>query len=97
MKNTWTGKKVLAIRMGENDANAKTVKAYLRALLTELWSEVEGFSGKRPFGNSGWEHELYWALVNANAVEGSLDDDGYLADYDKDAADALIFEAIDAL
>lgn len=47
------GAKILEIEMGENDADASTIKSYLLSLLTELWSKGEGFSGKRPFGNSG--------------------------------------------
>ena len=56
---------ILSARLADNDANADTVRDYLVALLLEVWSEGEGFSGKRPFGNSGWEYDLYeavWAL-----------------------------------
>lgn len=31
-----------------------------------LWVEGEGFSGKRPFGNSGWEAELLDTFDNAD-------------------------------
>lgn len=51
---------ILDILMGENDAGALTVRDYLKALLRRLWLEQEGFSGKRPFGNSGWEDEDGW-------------------------------------
>lgn len=57
-----TGEEILALPMGENDADAKTVKEYLKKLLETLWEEGEGFSGKRPFGNSGWEVELEHAV-----------------------------------
>jgi hypothetical protein len=52
------GAEILALPMGPNDADAENVREYLKALLTELWREGESFSGKRPFGNSGWEREL---------------------------------------
>lgn len=91
-----TENEVLALPMGENDAGAATVRDYLKALLSTLWDDGEGFSGKRPFGNSGWESELYAALVSAGAVEGTVDD-GYLEDCDTGAARALIREAIKAL
>lgn len=55
-----------------------TVRDYLRVLLTTLWSEQEEFSGKRPFGNSGWEYDLYAPLIKAGHIEGSLDEDGYV-------------------
>lgn len=81
-----TGAQVLALPMDENDAGAKTIKEYLLALLEQLWAEGEGFSSKRPFGNSGWEYELRGPI--AAATQGELDDD---------AVDAMIFEAIQAL
>ena len=74
-----------------------TIRAYLVELLRVLWTEGEGFSGKRPFGNSGWEFDLYAALVAGGAITGELDEDGYLVEYDKQAADKLIFEVIDSL
>jgi hypothetical protein len=40
-----------------------TVRDYLKGLLQNLWIEGEGFSGKRPFGNSGWEYDLYQPLI----------------------------------
>lgn len=79
-----TGTEILAIKMGPNDAEASTVKEYLVKLLEVLWEEGGGFSGKRPFGNSGWEYELYSALENAGAQS---DDDTH----------QMIFDAIDDL
>jgi hypothetical protein len=80
-----------------NDAGASTVREYLVALLAELWKAGEGFSGKRPFGNSGWEFEVYQALVAAELVEGAIDDDGYLDECDSSEADRLVRDAISAL
>lgn len=88
--------KILDLPMGSNDANAHTVRDYLKALLKELWNEGEGFSGKRPFGNSGWEGELYYPLVKAGLVHGEIDG-SYAECVDEDAANRLIFEAIEAL
>lgn len=88
---------ILDLPMPPNDADAPTVRGYLKALLRELWREGEGFSGKRPFGNSGWEYELYNALVKGGVVMGKLDGDGYIQEVDADAANALIFDAIEAL
>ena len=88
---------ILDIPMQENDANAKTIREYLKALLEKLWSKGEGFCGKRPFGNSDWEYDLYIALVAAGAVEGTLDEDGCFEDCDTKKADSLIFQAIQEL
>lgn len=88
---------VLSAPMPENDAKADTIRDYLVALLERLWSEGEGFSGKRPFGNSSWEYDLYRALVTANLISGSIDEYGDLGDFSKQDADQLIFSAIKAL
>lgn len=88
---------VLDIEMQENDANAKTIRGYLKTLLKTLWAEGEGFSGKRPFGNSGWENEIYKSLVANGTVDGQLDEDGYLDSCNTKAANKLIFKAIEEL
>lgn len=88
---------ILDIPMQDNDAKASTIKDYLKALLYTLYNEGEGFSGKRPFGNSGWEFEMYIALIKAGVVEGALTEDGYLDHVDTSQADNLIFEAIESL
>lgn len=65
---------------------------YLIRLVLTIWGEGEYFSGKRPFGNSGWEDEIYCALVRANLFPD--DGDGYI-DYDsRIAAHRLITESI---
>jgi hypothetical protein len=88
---------VLNTVMGNNDANAGTIREYLIELLAELWREQEGFSGKRPFGNSGWEYELYKPLIEAGHVDGGLDEDGYIDWIDTDVAELLIAKAIRSL
>lgn len=96
---------VLGCPMDENDSGADTVKGYLKALLTTLWEEGEGFSGKRPFGNSGWDHDLAKALVKQKIIKGriltEMEDgeiiDEYLDDYDDKQLAKVIFEAIEAL
>lgn len=87
---------ILDLPMGENDADAKTVREYLKALLSAVWKDGESFSGKRPFGNSGWEYELYTALVLAGAAPGRMDD-GELQECDADVCRTLIADAIKAL
>lgn len=61
-------KAVLNCRMQPNDADAPTVGVYLMRLAQEVWREGEGFSGKRPFGNSGWEYEVELALATAGLI-----------------------------
>lgn len=60
---------ILDLKLAPNDANAGTVREYLVALLHQLWTREDGFSGKRPFGNSGWQYEVYDAIEQAG-IEG---------------------------
>jgi len=78
-----------------NDAGAHTVAQYLLKLAAEVWKEGECFSGKRPFGNSSWEHEVYTALAKAGILPGTFDEDGYLEEFDHRAADALVAKALE--
>jgi hypothetical protein len=89
---------ILNIKINSSDLNQMVdIRTYLKTLLKTLWAEGEGFSGKRPFGNGGWQYEIYRALVKAKACPGKIDDDGYLCDVDTDKADKLILQAIEAL
>lgn len=76
---------VLSCPLEENDSGAYTVKGYLKALLFTLWDEDEGFSGKRPFGNSGWECDLTEPLIVNKLAQTNSE------------AKKLIFKAIQAL
>ncbi|AOJ09634.1 hypothetical protein [Burkholderia mayonis] len=67
-----------------------SIREYLGELLTTLWNEGEGFSGKRPFGNSGWYLDLYCALVAAGQLDGELDDDGCLVKCDQRKGDEIV-------
>jgi hypothetical protein len=89
-----TARQALGLPMPANDADAATIRDYLIALLAKVWEEGECFNGKRPFGNSGWEDELYPPLITAGLATGQLDEDGYVADVDEPAAQQLIAAAI---
>ena len=56
------------VRFDSDAGDNLTCRQYLCALLAQLWSERAGFSGKRPFGNSGWEHDILDALHEAGSV-----------------------------
>lgn len=85
--------RILDLPMDENDANAKTIREYMQALLRTLLTEVEAFSGKRPFGNSGWDWDMHKPLVKAGLVIGTIDKYGDL-DHDDKHATRLLLEAI---
>lgn len=97
MTTTPTPPQVLACPMTDNDAGADTIREYLVVLLASVWHGREGFSGKRPFGNSGWEYELYGALADAGWIDCTRDSDGDITTVDKRAGDKFIDSAIKAL
>lgn len=71
-----------------------SIREYLCELLTTLWTEGECFSGKRPFGNSGWEYDLYIPLLKAGAITGTLDSEGYIDTIDTAAANKTVLGLI---
>ena len=85
------------IKLEENDAGASTIGQYLGMLLLAVWQEGESFSGKRPFGNSGWEYDVYTGLIRGGLIKGSFDENGYIDDVDTKAADKLISDHIKQL
>ena len=91
------GQEALLAPVRSDDVGNMTVKDYLVTLLVTLWDEKDGFSGKRPFGNSAWQFDLYGALVRAGLVSGSFDEFGYVEEVDDETCDKIILEAIEAL
>lgn len=94
---TFNAQQILDCPMAANDAGAKTIREYLKALLRTLWDEGDSFSGKRPFGNSDWQMDLEVALIEAELVEGEINDDGDIVDADDRALLESILAAIEAL
>lgn len=78
-----------------------SIKDYLKKLLTTLFEEQDGFSGKRPFGNSCWDYNLYHALFKNGLIDGEeeIDEDGEVLEvnYDVDEGYKLIIAAINRL
>lgn len=93
-----TGEQILAVPMvpERNDAGADSVRDYLVNLLRVLWAQQSGFSGKRPFGNSSWEYDLYEALAKGGYPVATFDQYGDI-DSISPWADRLIARAIRAL
>jgi len=91
------GRRVLGVPMEDDDSGATTIRGYLCALAAAVWSEGEGFSGKRPFGNSGWQWDVYAALAKADLITATFDEDGYIDDADTRKGDELIAAACQAL
>lgn len=77
------------------DGTFPTIRAFLHALLRGVLEQGEGFSGKRPFGDSGWEYELYEPLIRAGVIKGELDEDGYIKKVDGPAAYKFLLSLVD--
>ena len=103
-KKKFTEKQILeaaqVVVEGPSGSGKVTVVEYLKALLTELWQEEEGFSGKRPFGDSGWQFDVYKGFVAAKLIKGDIDTEGeedWLNECDGEAGLALVLEVIKLL
>jgi hypothetical protein len=72
--------------LGEN----VTLRYFLSKLLSTLWIEEESFSGKRPFGNSGWQYSIYNSLAENKLIpsDGVPDENG---DYNYNTKEAKEF------
>lgn len=90
-----TNDEILDYEWEFSDCEAYSIRQYLKQLLHALWNEGEAFSGKRPFGNSGWECDLYAPLIKMDVVDGELDEDGYVNDVDDRKANGIIFNLIE--
>lgn len=76
-----------------------SIKDYLKELLKTVWRECESFSGKRPFGNSGWQYDIYSELIKHNVIHGVLDEYGgvdELSQEQAEKADEIIMSIIDS-
>ncbi len=71
-----------------------TVGDWLKSLLCLVWEEGEGFSGKRPWGDSGWEYDIYETFVENNIISGTIDEYGGVEDCDDRLADKIILDII---
>lgn len=60
----------------EMDDSDVTIRQWLGELLCRVWMEKNEFSGKRAFGNSDWEYEVYKVLIHEGIIHGGIDDYG---------------------
>lgn len=84
----------LNIRFDSDAGKNITIRDYLMELLTKVWIEEEEFDGKRPFGNSGWQYDLYQPLIKYGFIEGKLDEDGYVESANTKQADDFVLNMI---
>lgn len=86
----------LELRFCSDAGDNLTVRQYLHKLLFKLWKEGEGFSSKRPFGNSGWSYELYEPLIKAGFIKGDYSEDYGIENFDDKEASEYVEKMITA-
>ena len=69
-------------------------RSYIKGLIDELWKQGPSFDAKRPFGFSGWQHEVYSEMIE-NHLLVAYDKDGLIQEFDKGRADIAIRYCID--
>jgi len=88
-------KEALEIRFDSDAGENLTVREYLHKLLETLWAEGEGFSSKRPFGNSGWELDLFNPLWTAGILPCDvIENDLNPTQAQRREAEAYVYELI---
>lgn len=64
-----TLRKVLACDISETytgeGAGVGTIRGLFYELLAKVWTEEQGFNGKRPWGESSWQYAVYQAIAEA--------------------------------
>jgi len=60
---------ILDIEFVHYDLGKISIREFFCTLLMTVWEEEEGFSGKRAFGNSSWQYDVYQCLEDNNLVE----------------------------
>lgn len=90
--------KIEYLRIYIDDLNTEmTIKDFLKFLLKTLWIDEEHFSGKCPFGNSGWKGPIEAALIKNKIVSGKLDEDGYIEEVNDKKVNKIILKIIENL
>ena len=84
--------------LGLKGLDGISIKGNLGMLLQTLWKEGEGFSVKRPFGDSDWRYtHFYVPLALAGLIDARIDERGYPRDIDTEKGDKIVLELIDHL
>lgn len=88
---------VLNFRYDRWDLGECTIRHYLVELAKQCWIEGECFNGKRPFGNSGWDWDVYFALTEGGFIDGTKDEDGNWESFDETKGKEIIMACFDRL
>lgn len=90
-----TREEILELQVARHDiSDTMSIRQYFEALFLKVWEENEGFNGKRPWGNSGWDYDVYVPLIKAGLIEGELDEDGCIVKLDESVANKWVSDNI---
>lgn len=94
-----TLEEILKLPIRRHDINAAVpLGEFFYELFIKLWIENEAFSAKRPWGNSGWDYDVYATLIKHGVITGQLDEDGYVDKLDEEYAKAFVkFNILDPI
>lgn len=70
-----------------------TLRDYFKEIAILVWTEEAMFSGKRPFGNSDWQNDVYASLIDAGLLDGMIDEYGCVSQI-QDDAERLVTELL---
>lgn len=88
----------LELRFDSDAGEDIRARDYLCELLSKVWMEEQMFSGKRPFGNSDWQWELFGPLGRAGFIEGTIRGEVFeMTREQRDAATAYVARMILAM
>lgn len=79
------------------DVGGRPFRAMLKDLLTMVLLQGEEFDGKRPWGDSGWEWDIYNAMVVNGFVRGVVDEYGDVDGVDITECDELIMRCVEEI
>jgi hypothetical protein len=97
LTNKQEGEMIKKVELRGTDIGDVTLNEFLRRLLLGVFIDGECFSGKRPFGNSGWEYSIYEALIRDGLIEGKLDSDGYVEKMNREKGEEFVKAYIDQI
>jgi hypothetical protein len=78
----------------DRDNSIMSIREYLYELFSDLFHQGEDFNSKRPWGNSGWQFDVYTALIREGILPGMLDSEGFLNNCDEDECKKFVIEMI---
>ncbi len=79
------------------DLKEMTVRSYMLELVAAVLIEEESFSGKRPFGESGWRVGIEEALIKGGFLKGKVNEPGYGCTFDPQDFKKLVRNLVKAM